>query len=296
MTSHHDRVEVVTAALIRRAARSAPAELVERLEEEWLADLASRRSALARLRLAAGCLWATQVIAHDFVLSGATASAATAQRSGIVALGSHGAPFSRRTTILLLIIGLHVAMIYAFASGFYAHIIPAVTHPTVVRFLPPTPQTRNEPPPRIQRDRASDRIVVPPVYPAGDVRFDPQDPTPVTETGGTGTIDPQPPLTHPLVKRISGGPGAGFPETDDYYPASAIRQRQEGAAVVQVCVNERGNLRSDPTLMTSSGFALLDEGALKLAKAGSGHYRASTEGGQPVSDCFAYRVHYKLKQ
>ena len=56
----------VTQWLIHHAARRAPESLSSRLEEEWLADLESRSSALSRLRLALGCCWATMVIVNDF--------------------------------------------------------------------------------------------------------------------------------------------------------------------------------------------------------------------------------------
>ena len=55
--------------LIRLAARGAPPSLTERLEEEWLADLATRPSVLSRLRFAIGCCWATRVIAHEHCAS-----------------------------------------------------------------------------------------------------------------------------------------------------------------------------------------------------------------------------------
>ena len=51
--------------LVQRAARHAPSTLAARLEEEWLADLATRRGALARLRLALGCWWAARVILSE---------------------------------------------------------------------------------------------------------------------------------------------------------------------------------------------------------------------------------------
>jgi hypothetical protein len=62
--------------LIHHAALNAPASLSERLEEEWLADLGARPSALSRLRFALGCCWATRVIARE--LGASTAAAATA--------------------------------------------------------------------------------------------------------------------------------------------------------------------------------------------------------------------------
>jgi len=86
--------------------------------------------------------------------------------------------------------------------------------------------------------------------------------------------DSQPPPrpespTH-IVSRVVGGPGAGFPETSDYYPPVEIRVGNEGVSTVGVCVDPRGRLTSGPTLEKSSGFARLDEAALKLARAGSG--------------------------
>jgi hypothetical protein len=39
----------------------------------------------------------------------------------------------------------------------------------------------------------------------------------------------------------------------------------------------------------------LDEGAIKLAKAGSGHYRATTENGTPVSSCYGFLIKFNLQ-
>jgi TonB family protein len=69
---------------------------------------------------------------------------------------------------------------------------------------------------------------------------------------------------------------------------------ETGAATVHVCVDTRGRLTADPTLTRSSGSRRIDDGALNLAKAGSGHYRPSTEDGQPVSACYPYRIRFEL--
>src|SRR3984957_10992603 len=55
--------------LIHRAARRAPDSLSDRLEEEWLAELASQRGSIQRLRFALGCCWATNVIAHEHAVA-----------------------------------------------------------------------------------------------------------------------------------------------------------------------------------------------------------------------------------
>jgi hypothetical protein len=52
--------------LIHHASRRAPESLSSRLEEEWLADLECRSSALSRLGLALGCCWATVVIVNEY--------------------------------------------------------------------------------------------------------------------------------------------------------------------------------------------------------------------------------------
>lgn len=295
MTSHYDRDDhAFTTALIRRAARSAPPELSERLEEEWLADLASRRSRPARLRLVLGCLWASRVIAHDFLAAGVAASQTTVHRN-VVALGATGfAPFSRRSTIFILIVGLHGVLFYAFATGLAGDVIQKINGPTTATVYP---DDRAKPPPVPMPQHPSDLTHQGPIVPKvpwteqdfGPVITQP----PVSDNAGVGQGPVAPPAT-PL-KRTQGGPGVGFPNTDDYYPAAAIRQHEEGGVALRVCVNERGQLSGEPTVVQSSGFELLDGGALKLAKAGSGHYRSTTEDGHSVSDCYAFRIRFQLK-
>jgi TonB family protein len=97
------------------------------------------------------------------------------------------------------------------------------------------------------------------------------------------------------VIRVQGGPGIGFPNTDDYYPSIAKRMEEQGVTTVRVCVGVNGRLISDPTIAQTSGSLRLDDGALLLAKAGSGHYRAATEDGRAVNSCYSYRVRFALR-
>jgi TonB family protein len=107
-------------------------------------------------------------------------------------------------------------------------------------------------------------------------------------------LPPEPP-TH-VVQQVAGGPGAGFPDTADFYPSLSIHLGEEGMSTVRVCVDPKGKLTSDPTTVKSSGSARLDEGALKLARAGSGHYRAATEDGRPVNSCYPLGIRFQLKK
>jgi hypothetical protein len=69
-----------------------------------------------------------------------------------------------------------------------------------------------------------------------------------------------------------------------------------GISTVQVCTDDKGRLTAAPMIAQSSGSSGLDEGALRLAKAGSGHYRATTEDGRAVNSCYPVRIRFDLKK
>jgi TonB family protein len=73
------------------------------------------------------------------------------------------------------------------------------------------------------------------------------------------------------------------------------RLGEAGVAAVKVCVDGKGRLASAPAIAQSSGISRLDAAALRLAVAGSGHYRASTANGIPVADCFPFRIRFRLQ-
>jgi protein TonB len=276
--------------LIRRAACHAPPSLSERLHEEWLAALADRQGRMARLRLALGCCWATAVIAREF----AAPLAATGRAgSPVLAVPAPHEPsfISRRVAALLIIACLHTALIYALATGLVHRIFEVLPTSTQVTQLPDMP-TRAPPPPPPRPNLTPERIEIP------DPDFVPDVPP---GAGAIAVVVPvQPPAANPPavsrgVNRLLGGPMTGFPNTDDYYPSASRRLGEKGVVTVQVCVGSDGRLNSGPTIAQSSGSARLDESALRLAKAGTGHYRATTEDGRPVSSCFPFRIRFELR-
>lgn len=280
--------------LIQCAARNAPPSLSQRLEEEWLADLAAQPGRMARLRFGLGCCWATKVIAHEHGAQ-VLATASAAGNKFMTAYARHDVSFfSRRTTAFLLIVALHAALIYAFMTGLARTIIDVIPPSLQAVDLPPL-QTREPPPPPPQPTLSTPPIdkYVPPDF-VLDV------PPDLDTTIRVVTEQPQdtklrPPTPPKAINRILGGPGKGFPNTDDYYPSVARRMGEKGVVAVSVCVDAKGRLTADPKLAQSSGSASLDEGGLKLAKAGSGHYRPTTEDGLPVSSCYPYRIRFDLK-
>jgi protein TonB len=198
--------------------------------------------------------------------------------------------FTRRGAVLAAIIGLHVFVIWALASGLAHKALELVAPPISADIveevkkqdLPPPP-----PPPELER---------PPVeVPPPDVNID----IPV-ETNTTAIQDvTDKPVVHapPPKASVPSTPLAlakGFPNVDDYYPGSARRLGQEGTALVNVCVGPDGKLSKEPTIEKSSGTASLDEAAMKLAHAGSGRFKPATVEGKPVEACTKLPVKFKL--
>jgi TonB family protein len=274
--------------LIQYAAHCAPPSLSDRLEEEWLADLAARPGRVSRLSLAFGCCWATRVITHEHAATNVQAAGSATGHATMTTYAQHDSwHLSRRSTALLLIASVHAVLIYLFANGLVRGIIqvmPQVTHATVLT----EPQPRQIPPPPPPGPRlASTRVEVPQPTLTFEV---PSNDDAVGDVIPSKSQSPPPPAK--VANRVVGGPGVGFPHTHDYYPAAAIRLGEKGVATVRVCVDGNGRLTSDPTVAQSSGSPRLDEGSVRLAKAGSGHYRPTTEDGRPVSSCYPVRIRF----
>jgi TonB family protein len=299
MTSERmvDWMDRVAGRLIHYAARRTPEPISQRLEEEWLADLSERRAGFARLRLGIGCYWATYTIAREQRVA-AVAPARPHLAPAIVAgfMSESSARFSRRTVTFLLVASLHAAVLLGLAVGVSSKFVKLTPPPFVVdridKTLPP-PMDPPQPLPtpdwnttRINPPQPGDLHFQSDSLPPGDVKESPPD-----AQGGTGPSLP-PAVT---INRVQGGPGIGFPSAHDFYPPSAIRRGEQGIATVSACVDSRGRLTSDPTIVQSSGSQRLDQGALTLAIAGSGHYLATTENGKPVNSCYAFRIRFDLK-
>jgi TonB family protein len=267
------------------------------LHRPWCSALKKSGSRISqggwsRLRLALGCTWATHVIAREYpLLKPATASPAAAQSlSGEL---RHGAsPFSRRMIALLLIACLHGIAIYALASALVRTAAvhpPSATEATVLTESQPRQIPPAVPAPHLRQEEieipSTEFTIAPPTDPP------PIGPTGIEPTQRSGSSQPG----RTALARVPGGPDAGFPNTDDYYPSAARRVGESGVAAVRVCVDARGRLNADPRLIASSGSSRLDQASLRLAKAGSGHYRPTTEDGQTVSDCYSFRVRFQLR-
>jgi protein TonB len=204
--------------------------------------------------------------------------------------GRRSSPLSRRVIALFLIACLHASVIYILATGLLQS--SGVRPPdNMEATLVSEPQPQVAPAPVVVPKLVTARVEVP-------HRLQVPDPAAAGAIETTPTAGPAQPLTTEVpkaVSRIPGGPAAGFPNAHDYYPQASRRMGEQGIATVQVCVDARGRLTADPTLAASSGSSRLDEASLRVARAGSGHYRPTTENARPVSACYAFRIRFKLQ-
>ena len=201
--------------------------------------------------------------------------------------------YSRRTMSFFLVVGAHVAV--------FAGLMLTISTTTINVPAPPFTATI------IDKQRPHEEFPkVPP--PKSEINIHVEEPEfhapPTDQSLGDPIIadprslpptDIRAPQSPHVAKLEQGGTGAGFPDPAGFYPEQSIRQGDQGVSVVKVCVNTRGRLTTDPVTSKSSGFERLDLAALKLAKAGSGHYRPSTEDGVPVESCYPVGVRFQIR-
>jgi protein TonB len=196
--------------------------------------------------------------------------------------------FTRRTTVLFAIIGLHIFIFWALATGLAHRAIEALAPPIQTEIvqeenkkvdLPPPPPPEFQKPP----------VEVPPPDVVVDMPVEQANTTAITNV----TTKPQAPAAPPHVA-VAGTPArpVKLPNTEDYYPSASQRLGEEGSTVIRACVDPNGKLSGPPTVATSSGKPRLDEGAINLAKAGK--YAAATADGKPAAGCVDFRVKFQL--
>jgi protein TonB len=198
---------------------------------------------------------------------------------------------TRRTAVLFAIIALHVFIAWALATGLARKAIEVLA-PPIQTDIVQEEMKKNEPPPPPPPDMQKPPVEVPPP----DVTIDmPVETTQTTAISNVTTKHTEAPPPPHATNRTAVGPGKGFPNSEDYYPQASRRLEEQGMAVVNVCVDPGGKLSGEPSIAKTSGSPRLDEGALKLAKAATGHYKPATEDGKPVAGCNNLGIRFQLK-
>jgi protein TonB len=197
---------------------------------------------------------------------------------------------TRRSVVFAVILGFHILAIWLVASGFARRIVETIAPPIQTDIIEEVKE-RDTPPPPPPPEMERPPVEVPPPDVAIDIPVETQSTAITDVTDKPVPMAPPPPPPPRSIRKAS--LGKNFPNTEEYYPAAAKRLGEEGSPTVKVCVGPSGKLTEEPTIAQSSGNARLDEGAIKLAKAG--RYVAGSVDGQPTTDCLSFRVKFELK-
>jgi protein TonB len=195
---------------------------------------------------------------------------------------------TRRGVVLLAIIGLHIFIAWALATGLARRALEVIAPPIQTDIVEEV-KTQKEPPPPPPPEFQKPPVEVPPPDVTIDMPVEAPATTAITAVAATPHA-PAPPVhvgSHkaPTVAK-------NFPASEEYYPAASKRLNEEGAPTVHVCVGANSKLTAAPTISQSSGSPRLDEGALNLAKAG--RYIAGSDDGKPIDACFDFRIKFQM--
>jgi protein TonB len=195
---------------------------------------------------------------------------------------------SKRMIVLAAIIVLHIIIIYAFATGLAKsgqRYLQTILQTNIIqqekpKDLPPPPppvDLKEKPPVQVIAPDINITVPVEAPPPITNVTTHAQPPAP--------PAPPRPPTPGTPLSRTSA------PDVADYYPEQARREGQEGRPQIKVCVGANGKLTS-AEVANSSGFPLLDEAAIKVAKAT--RYKAASSEGRPIDSCATLPVKFEL--
>jgi protein TonB len=202
--------------------------------------------------------------------------------------------YSRRAIVFVTIVVFHVLLGWALATGLARKVVEVIAPPIQTDIVEEV-QKRDEPPPPPPPQMERPPVEVPPPEVSIDLPVE-TNTTAISDVTDKPVVRPPPPPPAPPkpTNVVAARPDLKrFPSSEDYYPAASKRLGEQGSIVLRVCVGPNGKLEGEPTVQESSGSARLDEGAVKLAKAG--RYLPGSADGQPTTSCFSFRVKFELK-
>ncbi|MGX1197297.1 energy transducer TonB [Parvibaculum sp. MBR-TMA-1.3b-4.2] len=203
-----------------------------------------------------------------------------------------GHPGSSRVVGLAIVLGLHVVLLAALVFGLGSKDEEEAQVPLQVTLLeeesapePPAPETPPPPP---------DLAPPEPAYiPPPEIKLETPPPAPKAIQAVQETKpEPQPVKRQqkPAVTGPRADPSHG--NTQPPYPAASRRMGEEGRVVLELYVDETGDVTKG-RIAQSSGFPRLDKTALIHAKR-KWHFLPAMQNGKPVGHWIKFAVAFKL--
>jgi len=197
--------------------------------------------------------------------------------------------FTRRGIVVVAIVGLHLLVLWALASGLARKVVEVIA-PNIEADIVEEVKNDEEPPPPPPPEMERPPVEVPPPEVSIDL------PMETTTTAIQDVTDKPPPPAPPPPPRVAGSAAKmkSAANPDEFYPPGAKRREEQGSPVVQACVGANGRLVREPVVTETSGFPELDGAAVKVAKAN--RYTPATEGGTALPEsCVKFKVKFVIK-
>lgn len=202
-----------------------------------------------------------------------------------------GHPGSSRVVGLAIVLGLHAVLLAALAFGLGSKDEDEAQVPLQVTILEeesaPEPPAEEAPPPPPDLAPPEPAYIPPP-----EIKVDtPPPPAPKAIQAVQETKpEPAPVKRQPAVTAPKADPSHG--NTQPPYPAASRRMGEEGRVVLELYVDETGDV-TQGKIAQSSGFPRLDKTALIHAKR-KWHFLPAMKNGKPVGHWMKFAVEFKL--
>jgi len=196
-----------------------------------------------------------------------------------------------RIASILFVGALHIALIYALATGLAARLVTQLPKEITAQVIEP-PQPKQEPPP-------VDVNLAQPTLPSVQApQINIQQP-PVAHTITTMVAPPAPPPVAPPVTTVlppAPTPPSGIASTHTIppYPDQSRRLGEQGTVRLRIEVAEDGTV-SDASVVQSSGSSTLDDAAVAWVK-DHWRYKPATQEGHAVSASVQAAVVFNIKK
>jgi periplasmic protein TonB len=200
----------------------------------------------------------------------------------------------RVPTPLLIVGGLHLAVIWALLNALQLHNVTSLRpNDMVVHVIDQhAPPPKAPPPPEVEAlkfkftEPPPQPLVVETTEPAPEITLDDRRPPMFRPTDLGGSAEPEAVITAAAVD-------PHHPLTQPPYPMSSTRSAEEGALLLDILVGADGHVR-DAKVSRSSGFERLDQAALGEAKQ---HWRLrpATRNGVGFEQWITLKVVFRLE-
>lgn len=212
-----------------------------------------------------------------------------------MALTANSSQSGAKTTILVGVIVLHIALFYAIQSGLTRKVIELLPQDIQTKIIEKEKPQEDIPPPPPPPDIP---IEPPPFVPPPEVSIAS---APVATNTITNVVTVPPPATPPpapaprqdVIETPKLDPKRAQRDLEEFYPPSSKRAGEEGSVVVEIFVQADGRI-GEVKVSQSSGFPALDEGAVKYAK--TWRLLPGKKNGVPEPMWYRVKVTFKIKK